>query len=60
MSATTEVQSYEMLSNIPQIDIPKNLNLALSTKRNILSILREILTLWRGPGKLTPQEYFYY
>ena len=60
MSAITEAQSYEMLSNIPQIDIPKNLNLALSTKRNVLSILREILALWRGLGKLTPQEYFYY
>jgi hypothetical protein len=60
MSATIEAQSYEMLSNIPRIDIQKNLNLALSTKRNVLSILREIIALWRGPGKLTPQEYFYF
>jgi hypothetical protein len=60
MSATFETQSYASLSDIPRIDIPQNLNLALSTKRHVLSILREILNLWRGPGKLTPQEYFYY
>jgi hypothetical protein len=60
MSASIEAQSYESLSDIPRIDIPQNLNLALSSKRSVLSVLREILALWRGQGKLTPQEYFYY
>jgi hypothetical protein len=60
MSVTSETHSYAVLSDIPRIDIPQNLTLALSTKRGVLSILREILALWRGPGKLTPQEYFYY
>ena len=60
MSATFETQTYASLSDLPRIDIPRNLNLALSTKRHVFSILREILTLWRGPGKLSPQEYFYY
>jgi hypothetical protein len=60
MSSAIETQTYDSLSDIPRIDIPENLNLALSTKRSVLSILREILGLWRGPGKLTPQEYFYY
>ncbi len=56
----TEAQSYASLSGLPRIDIPQNLNLALATNRGVLSILREIITLWRSPGKLTPQEYFYY
>jgi hypothetical protein len=60
MSATIEAQTYESLSGIPRIDIPSNLNLALSNGRGVLPILREIITLWRGPGRLTPQEYFYY
>jgi hypothetical protein len=56
----TEAQSYAALSGLPQIDIPKNLKLALSGGRGVVSILREIIALWRGPGKLSPQEYFYY
>ena len=60
MSSIIEAQSYALLSDIPRIDIPKNLNLALSVKRSVLLLLCEILALWRGPGKLAPQEYFYY
>jgi hypothetical protein len=60
MSTTLETQSYAALSGLPRIDIAQNLNLALSTNRHVFSILREILTLWNGPGKLTSQEYFYY
>jgi len=60
MSARLEAQTYDSLSGIPRIDIPENLRLALSARGSVFSILREILALWRGPGKLTPQEYFYY
>jgi glutathione synthase/RimK-type ligase-like ATP-grasp enzyme len=60
MSAAIEAQTYDSLSDIPRIDIPENLSLAFSARRSVYSILREILALWRGPGKLTPQEYFYY
>jgi hypothetical protein len=60
MSAAIETQTYDSLSGIPRIDIPENLSLALSARGNVFSILREILALWRGSGKLTPQEYFYY
>jgi hypothetical protein len=60
MSAAIETQTYDSLSDIPRIDIPENLTLALSARRGVFSILREILALWRGPGRLTPQEYFYY
>jgi hypothetical protein len=60
MSAAIETQTYDSLSGIPRIDIPENLTLALSARPGVFSILREMLALWRGPGKLTPQEYFYY
>jgi hypothetical protein len=61
MTATiAETQSYASLSGLPQIDIPQNLSLALASGRSVASLLREIITLWRGPGKLSPQEYFYY
>ena len=56
----SETQSYASLSGLPRIDIPENLNLALASGRRLPSILREIIALWRGPGKLSPQEYFYY
>ena len=62
MSATgiVEAQTYDSLSGIPRIDIPQNLNLALSARPNVISILREILALWRSRGRLSPNEYFYY
>jgi hypothetical protein len=62
MSATgiVEAQTYDSLSGIPRIDVPRNLNLALSARPNVISILREILALWRSGGRLSPNEYFYY
>jgi hypothetical protein len=56
----TEPQSYASLSGLPEVNIPDNLNLALGAGRGVVSVLREIVALWRGPGKLSPQEYFYY
>jgi hypothetical protein len=58
-SIITEPQSYASLSGLPKIDIPENLNLALAAGRSMVSLLHEIIALWRGPGKLSPQEYFY-
>jgi hypothetical protein len=62
MSATgiVDAQTYDSLSGIPRIDIPENLNLALSAGRNVISILCEVVALWRGWGRLSPEEYFYY
>jgi len=54
----TEPQSYASLSGLPKINIPDNLNLALASGRSVSSLLWEIISLWRGPGKLSPQEYF--
>ena len=59
-SGIVEAQTYDSLSGIPRIDIPENLNLALSAGRNVISILCEVVALWRGWGRLSPEEYFYY
>jgi hypothetical protein len=49
-----------VLTDIPQVDFPANLQAALAAGRRMSSILAEVIALRRGPGKLTPAEYFYY
>ena len=51
---------FEMLNGIPNVDIPRNLQAAISAGRRMTSILREVVSLRRGAGKLTANEYFYY
>jgi hypothetical protein len=51
---------FGTLNGIPKIDIPANLQAALSAGRRMTSILREVVSLRLGAGKLTPNEYFYY
>jgi hypothetical protein len=48
------------LNGIPQVDFLSNLQAAVRTGRRMTSILREVVALRRCPGKLTPNEYFYY
>ena len=48
------------LNGIPKVDFPGNLQAAIAAGRRMSSILGEVIALRRGPGKLTPNEYFYY
>ena len=48
------------LNGIPKVDFPSNLQAALSAGNSMADVLREVVALRRGPGKLTPNEYFYY
>lgn len=48
------------LDGIPDIDLAANLQAAVQGGKRHWQILREVMALRRGPGKLTPQEYFYY
>ena len=48
------------LNGIPQVDFPSNLQAAVTAGRRMTSILCEVVALRCGPGKLTPNEYFYY
>ena len=41
------------LNGIPQVHFPSNLQAAVAAGRRMTSILREVVALRRGPGKLT-------
>ena len=56
----TITPSYDMLDGIPQIDVAANLRAAMAAGRRATSMLKEIVQLRRGAGRLTPNEYFYY
>ncbi len=48
------------LSGIPKVDFPVNLRAALAGGNRMTSVLREVVALRRGAGKLSPNEYFFY
>ena len=52
--------TFDELSGIPPVDFPTNLRTALAAGRRVGSILKEVIQLRSGTGKLTPNEYFYY
>ncbi len=52
--------SYELLSGVPPIDVAANVQAAMANGRRATGIAAETARLRFGPGKLTPQEYFYY
>jgi hypothetical protein len=59
-STTITKPSYRQLAGIPNVDLSENLKAALAAGKRATGIAAEVLALRRGPGKLTPQEYFYY
>ena len=59
-STTITQPLYSQLAGIPNVDLSENLNAALAAGRRATGITAEVLALRSGPGKLTPQEYFYY
>lgn len=60
MSSTAHHPSGSQLADIPTVDLRANLSSALRAKQRASGIAWEVLELRRGPGRLTPQEYFYY
>ena len=48
------------LNGIPAVDFPSNLQAAIAGGSRMGSVLPKVIALRRGPGKLTPNEYFYY
>ena len=52
--------SLETLNGIPAVDVPANIQAALSKGRRAPGIAAEALALRLGPGRLSPQEYLYY
>ena len=53
-SIAADAGLFEMLNGIPNVDISRNLQAAISAGRRMTSILREVVSLRRAPGKLTP------
>ena len=61
MSTTaSKPMSFHELNGIPPIDMAANVQAALAKGRRATGIAMETARLRFGPGKLTPQEYFYY
>jgi hypothetical protein len=52
--------SYVTLSGIPPVDIAANVQAALASGRRAIGIAAEAAALRFGPGRISPQEYFYY
>ena len=50
----------ERLNGIPAVDLAANLQLALQGGCRAGAVVREIVRLRAGAGRLTPQEYFWY
>jgi hypothetical protein len=62
MSATsqTEASLFQALNGVPPVDFARNLQVALTQGRHVTALLREVIALRRSPGKISPQEFFYY
>jgi hypothetical protein len=48
------------LDGLPQVDFPANLHAAMAAERRMTSILADVVSLRRGPGRLAPAEFFYF
>lgn len=55
-----EAALFTALEGVPRIDVAHNLRAAMAAGRRMTSLIQEIVALRRGPGKLMPNEYFYY
>jgi hypothetical protein len=55
---TADARLFRTLNGIPEVDMGANLRVALAAGGRVTAILREIIALRRGAGRLTPQEYF--
>jgi len=48
---------FTTLNGIPEVDFPANFRAAMMAGRPITSILADVVSLRRGPGRLVPAEY---
>ena len=51
---------FRILNGIPRVDVRRNLQVALVHGRHVTSLLREVIALRRGAGRIAPTEYLYY
>lgn len=61
LDATTLFEpSFAEIDGLPPVDLSANLIHAQSAGRRVSGVLAELFSLMRGPGRMTPAEYFYY
>lgn len=60
VSSASEMSIAAALDGAPKVDLLPNLRLATAAGRRAFDMVREFLALSRGPGRITPHEYFYY
>jgi hypothetical protein len=60
LNLASDMATHAALSRIPPIDFQKNFALAAAAGRGMSSMLRDVVTLRFGPGRLTSNEYYYY
>ncbi len=58
--ATDDARLVTALTGLPQVDFPANLHAAMAAGRRMTSILADVVSLRRGPGRLAPAEFFYF
>jgi hypothetical protein len=61
--ATSIVPQQALASRLEapfSLDLRANVRAAMDAGRRIPALMREVMSLYRGPGQLTPHEYFYY
>jgi hypothetical protein len=56
----SEIELFSALCAAPQLDLHKNVQAALGNGRSAIGLAADVLKLMHGPGKLHPNEYFYY
>ena len=59
-TAQSGLPNFGTPNGLPSIDVPSNVQEALGKGRRATGIAAETAALRLGPGKLSPQEYFYY
>lgn len=53
-------EALQQLDGLPRVDIPANVQAALVAGVSMTRVLRDVVALRQGAGKLTPHEYLYY
>jgi hypothetical protein len=59
-AVTPDQDAVARLAGIPSIDLAGNFRAAIAESSHHANIAQEITKLARGPGRLSPSEYFYY
>lgn len=60
LTLTADLAARTALNGIPAIDFRSNFALATAAGRGMPSMLRDVVALRFGPGRLTSNEYYYY